>query len=132
MARKTKREIIEETIKYYSKHPRPVTESGDCYYFKPQDPSCMCAVGRCLTRRNLKVMDMVMDAKGGSAEVMGVDQLDEVLGGLEAGFKPAYKGHPQQFWMDLQGFHDSDRNWQEGGLTSTGQVEANILFRKHD
>jgi len=102
---KTKRTIIEETVEYYSEHPRGVTVVGHCEYAVN---GTHCAVGRCL-------IDPVEFQKVvGSSSIKKSMRLDENL-------KPEYRGHEIGFWKNLQMFHDNSFNWEEGGLTEDGR-----------
>lgn len=136
---KSKVEIIEETVKYYSVNARAKNDVG-CYYFSPGKPECMCAVGRCLSRRNPVVKNIYEDAKtwnpGDSTSHVWtgvVVSLNEKVGGLEKALMPAYRGHNSEFWQDLQRLHDSDQFWDlvEGGLNEAGKEEVKKMTNRY-
>jgi len=100
------KEILDETIKYYSSHPRGLSFSGECVYIAAYDESCLCAVGRaCIAPR----MDW-----GGSVRYMyrpvgtGSDKIS-----IENELKPQYRGHTVGFWARIQFFHDQTRYWTD-------------------
>ena len=108
MKTKTKIQIIDETVKYYSTHKRAL----GCVYLTNEGN--MCAVGRCITKKEI----------GNLSGIGDVEELSEVYDS-KIPFKSSYKGHSLEFWQHLQSFHDWDGYWLEnnkGGwnLSSTG------------
>lgn len=140
---KSKIQIIEETVEHYQKHPRAIRRlpSGSlagCYYFKPGEPDCQCAVGRCLTITNPIVLQMKQGAKGGKAvgsDTSTVNGLASTLvdsgSNLDKALKPAYRGHAVEFWRDLQSLHDSDTNWNGQNLTEMGMKNIKSLKQRY-
>ena len=125
---KTKLEIIDEAVRYYSVGNRraalEATDGGACEY--KTDDGRMCAVGRCLrhpaegyqydgTIREIHFADC------------GGDQTR-----FDAMFLPRYQGHSVEFWADLQLLHDTMDYWpSEGaGITEAGYDKAANLKKK--
>lgn len=113
MNRKTKLEIINETVEYYSVDPvgRRGTIGVDtrmCRY--KTNNGKMCAAGRCM-----------IDPPGeAETEYIGAFT-DEV-------FKEEYRGHDMAFWVDLQTLHDDPEYWNEKGLTNPGKAYLEVLL----
>ena len=100
---KTKTEIIDETVAYYSEDPpgrRGVSLYGFCVFLTSDGK--MCAVGRCMIAP--EVNGVIVDDR---------ERLDNRL-------KPEYRGHDKEFWRSLQIFHDDFWSWNEEGLTKDG------------
>lgn len=117
----TKREIIEETAKFYTSKNRSYdAETQNCYYIA--DDGKRCAVGRCI--KDDKV-ELAQTRLGDDAVV--VDNFIQI----KQLFKPEYKGHDVTFWASLQHFHDQSCNWNENGMTDQGKVEYNRLLAKY-
>lgn len=112
--RKTVREIVEETAAFYTSENRAVRAGGlygdaTCQYLT--EDRRMCAVGRCL----------IDPSKINNYPVDDINQLEELL-------KPEYRGHPIDFWGNLQSFHDTPANWNDEGLSTEGKsVKVYIL-----
>ena len=124
----TKREIIEETYKFYTEDPRRrafkiasishaghTEEQSQCLY--ETEDGRKCAVGRCIDEEKLK-------AKGRTLKTLpnvGTTGLQDVLGSeLDSILKDEYLHHDIDFWMYLQGWHDFEENWNSKGLTTLG------------
>jgi hypothetical protein len=108
----TKKEIVLETIEFYSNNPRSKnSESGMCCY---QDPmGNHCAVGRCIDE---DCMGVVADTeqKHGEFEILHFERRVGVE--LEECLQEKYRGHSIHFWISLQLLHDSDHFWKDGKL----------------
>ncbi len=108
----TKKEIVLETIEFYSNNPRSKSsESKMCCY---QDPmGNRCAVGRCIDE---DCMAVVADAeqKRGGFEILHFERRVGVE--LEECLQEKYRGHPIHFWKSLQILHDGDHFWKDGKL----------------
>ena len=110
---KSKIEIIEETVAYYSEDTtRRGYEYGECLYMT--EGGKKCAVGRCMNDYALGKLKGVVEA---------VDDLEN----FQVLLKPEYRGHSIRFWGALQGLHDANKNWNVFGLTSVGKVEVEEL-----
>lgn len=112
----TEEEIVLETIKYYRTHPRSLSEStaGGCRYIGPNGERC--AFSRCCTAKSQFVEGDACDRQP------------------EARLQRKYKGHPIDFWLDLQSLHDDALNWHpnpHGGsdLSEFGKGEVFYHFR---
>lgn len=127
----TKTEIILETVKYYNKHNRGIEpKHRNCVYYSPENKN-MCAVGRCLT--DATVFDDFIRANssyGGSSISELKCELDEFL-------KPEYRGHSNEFWEDIQRFHDNYDCWSKkllfkgNKLNKEGKNRLNALLDKY-
>ncbi len=119
---KTKLEIIEETIKFYSEDPtrRARSITGGCEYLLrvPGVKDRMCAVGRCMHE------PMLYTGSVYSIERLGKRIFDTTF---QEALKPEYKGHSRDFWSDLQILHDVKEFWNENGLTNEGKTYADKL-----
>lgn len=125
---KTKLEIIEETVAYYSEdvNRRASTEFG-CYYHTEDGRNC--AVARCLVNAQ-EVEDYVVTNCDGLASAR---TLHERLGEekFQNLFKEDYKNHDYKFWQDLQVLHDNNFYWNEKGLSIDGTIEYEKLKTKY-
>lgn len=120
---KTKAEILQETVEYYSEdiNRRAVGGNEVCLYTTADNRHC--AVGRCLTE---EAIDTVQDFEGDVEDLVdeyAEDNIDNIL-------KEQYKGHEEKFWADLQTLHDKESNWDKTGLTEEGQDYIEYLKSK--
>ncbi len=106
---KTKLEILNETVEYYSQLGRRALRSdGSCVY-KTLDGR-MCAVGRCMLSPEDYGRPGIITLCLGLPET-----LDSML-------KPEYRGHLPGFWSSLQRLHDSAKHWnKDGSLSDAGR-----------
>lgn len=118
--KKSKVEIIQETVDYYSADPdgRRANENGDCMYLASDGR--MCAVGRCMADPKV-AGDYIGDYRDMLEHVRSQGVQYDIL-------KPEYQGHSVGFWEDLQMFHDSDVNWDSNGLSELGQWSLKRLI----
>lgn len=116
---KTKKEIIDETVEFYSKNPRAVTKEGKCRYLT--DDGIKCAVGR-FFRSEIDGRIVWGPCTSLIVTGMGKVSLDELL-------KSEYTGHEVKFWRDLQGLHDYALNWNENGLSPLGHASYQKLLK---
>jgi hypothetical protein len=152
--KKTYKDIILETVDYYSKNKRgthlnakivdadgiTISEESRCVYKTPD--GAMCAVGRCLTEEYLeKAKDIPGDVydlfemsglvKYKKNKLIVVNEEDIVLM-LKEEYSDLNDIH---FWRDIQHFHDQDANWlrdEEGqSLTELGKKNVNVLLLKY-
>jgi hypothetical protein len=123
MKQKTKLEILEETVAYYSENTTRrsvfINDAGDefCRYVHEGK---YCAVGRCFTDE-VKADPDAFFVEGVSAHRLIVDVGERTL------FKPEYRGHNIAFWERLQSLHDGDVFWDENGLTALGRDQYELL-----
>jgi hypothetical protein len=121
----TKIEIIDETVKYYSEdvNRRSFTGTGTSQLCKYKTEDCkMCAVGRCLTSTFInKFGDLIGDVHHLFAQVDWNDDL----------FQEQYKGHGEDFWIDLQHLHDVQMHWDNNGLTEIGKDFLKAIKRRY-
>lgn len=123
---KTKIEIIEETVKFYTtERNHRSMNNGDCVYNGENGKHC--AVGRCFTQ-DLK-------DEGSSFtynDSVGVCELDEMECGLDSFLSEEYKGHDLKFWSQLQKLHDMNRFWDAYfTLSKEGEEHVNRLREEH-
>lgn len=142
---KTEIEIIDETVRWYQSHPRAIRKntngySEGCYYFKPGEPDCMCAVGRCLTLRSEPIKKMRQAAKEGNITGFDVvsgdiseleDFLEDSKVSFEQALKPGYRGHKIDLWQSLQNLHDTEHFWEGNKLTESGEMHVKLLRDKY-
>lgn len=109
---KTKEQIIDETVEFYSVDPKGrraviTVEDGTtrCRNITP-DGRC-CAVGRLIDVN--KIDDGVIKPVASLSETMRV-LLDD------------YQGHPFTFYGDLRSLHDNSMYWNDKGLTDQGRA----------
>ena len=115
---KSKLEIINETANFYTSENRAVGQPS-CMYLT--DDGKRCAVGRCL-REDLDVKNFDGDVHDLITD-FEVPDIDDLL-------KEKYKGHSEEFWLELQNFHDISGNWNEEGLTEEGYLHVERLKNK--
>ncbi len=115
---KTKVEIINETVDYYSTDTsrRAITTNKwghfTCLYKMPDGRNC--AVGRCLIKP--------------PSNSLGIRDLETYKGELDNLLKPEYREHSLSFWEDLQEIHDTPSYWNSEGMTERGKDRVNILL----
>lgn len=122
---KTKLEIIDETVAYYTEDVNRRAISGIICEYLTEDGR-MCAVGRCMIapKQEFKgVCSNIYTYENGEAETIE-EPLDNLL-------KKEYRGHNIDFWKDLQLLHDCNTNWNNYGLSSTGIFLVNELKEKY-
>jgi hypothetical protein len=113
---KTKHQIIDETVAYYSEDTKRRAVVGyACHYFQKETGN-MCAVGMCA------IDPQELD---GSCYFAALKLSDEEI------FKPEYRGHSVEFWGELQALHDTNTHWDENGLTPAGEEYVKKLKEKH-
>lgn len=111
---KTKLEIIEETVKYYSEDTsRRAVTRGKCKYFAD---GRMCAVGRCL----VDAQEFQNALKGVRIKKTGIKVLGTSARFSENDLKEEYRGHEDDFWDELQRLHDNPGMWIINGLSQGG------------
>jgi hypothetical protein len=95
---KSAQEIILETYAAYPtiKSCAMNIDTGACEYLTPDGK--MCAIGRCLIEPGDKMLvgSLNRDDKWRIGQILWSDDL----------LKPEYRGHPPEFWADLQKWHD--------------------------
>ena len=107
---KTKLEIIDETVEFYSNNPRSTrykNEDGEkfpsqCCYIN--EKGNFCAHSRCLTD---EAREMV---KGQGRNGSGAQFVIQCYGDII--HKEEYQGHEPAFWIDVQKIHDTKENWR--------------------
>ena len=128
---KTKIEIIEETYEYYKTHPQALNKKGWCSYLTEE--GYMCAIGRCMTNEVVAYQKIHMNTESGSCKntlnnflfssgVSSHTNLDPML-------KSEYRGHPFEFWSELQKFHDINV-WTSGKINPSGQADYETLLER--
>lgn len=113
---KSKLEIIEETVNYYSKDTsrRATTKDWFCDYLTEDGRTC--AIGRVL-----------IEPKSYNGDVYSLN----ISKDLETIIKEEYRGHNIGFWADLQRLHDKDNYWDKEGIRSYGIEYKNKLMKKY-
>lgn len=125
VAQKTRKEIILETVAFYSEDPSRravIKEDGraKCRYLT--EDGRKCAVGRCMIEgKKIAYAGLKFPA----------DKVDAGIGDLEdrdSQLLPEYRGHSLHFWSCLQEFHDADYNFTDTGLSDAGQQTVKYLL----
>jgi hypothetical protein len=118
---KTKLEIINETVEYYSedvnRRALSINKDGSvdgCKYLT--NDGKMCAVGRCLTEEGLEEF-------GSRASYYNRN--------MSPFFKEDYQIYDDFFWRDLQELHDYNHYWNEEGLTRHGKEQVQYLLETY-
>jgi hypothetical protein len=149
----TKREIIEEVMKGYIEDPstRGIDSSTSfynaCTYYDSQTGN-KCAVGKCLDEEFLElaiknhlcgtelplegsihdIESKILDCEEG---LMDLDELRMPrVNCIDDMLAEKYRGHSTQFWAELQTMHDGLHNFDEKGLTETGEYKYKKLLEK--
>lgn len=117
----TKLEIIEETAKSYTTANRAMDSNGACHYIQPESNN-KCAVGRCMNELGLEFW--------GKFNGTVADLVDEMSSPLDSYLKEEYRGHGEQFWRDVQKFHDNSDNWDSKGLSQDGEETKAVLIKR--
>lgn len=116
---KTKIEIIDETVEFYSKNPRSLDENGACVYNGPG--GCLCAFSR----------------------VVKPEMRNELVEGNDAGsllsrlgcqiLLDDYRIVNPNFWRKIQFLHDNPDHWNGTftGLSESGEVYVAELKQKY-
>jgi hypothetical protein len=136
--RKTKLEIIDETVAYYSEDPwKKRAFHGTCMYIT--EDGKMCAVGRVLlepetmpTNGNLDTLLCKLSWAGRFPRTLPGDRNNYMEGNLEDDMvKEEYAGHSKKFWQDMQNLHDRDGYWDKEGITEMGEKYVKSLKEKY-
>lgn len=124
---KTKIQIIDETVEFYSKNPRAIDDKT-----KPEGgPKCQyltsdgnqCAHSRCLTdEARTKVVAASMN--GYTANDL-IERFDDNI------HKEEYRGHDSEFWCGIQSIHDSHTYWNGQALTARGKQFVETLKERY-
>ena len=126
-------DIINETIKFYSKDPsRRSTKAKKCLYKGPNDKRC--AFGRCMTEEALKLIDEKTNGQLLSFLIDTLSYNSDDIKELDDIVQDKYKGHDIEFWKDLQLLHDDELNWntdENKGLSMVGKREAKELITEY-
>ena len=111
---KSKLEIIDETVKYYSNNPRSIS-SGNCYHYYQEGENGpeFCAFGRCCTEDNAKILE----SKGAYISLICSSDSNH-RPSVDTFLKPEYHGHNLEFWEDIQDLHDSHGYWERDKVLS--------------
>ena len=112
---KTKLEIINETVDFYSQDVSRRAILNGSYAYLTKDGK-MCAVGRCMKRPRLRTSkSRIFNYAKALCTEDGINQ------DLEPLLKKAYLGHDILFWKELQRLHDVSSHWCDTGLTEFGK-----------
>lgn len=113
-------ELLEETVKYYSKNPqeRRCISNGNYSYSAitaKKSKSAGCAIGRKL-KPGLSVFidEKYLNLPSGVAEVF--EELPKNLQSLG-----------KSFLTELQKLHDINHNWEDNGISGLGQSEVECI-----
>lgn len=122
----TVEEIIQETVAYYLEDPSRralIGEDNECVY--ENDDGKMCAVGRCMIPTVRK--KYINLAQVGVEELIiqnRAKSIDDVI--LEP-----YRGHPIDFWTDLQSLHDDQCFWTHSDADNLRKKYVESMIKKY-
>lgn len=120
--RKTKIEIIDETVEFYSKNPRAIRYTS-CQY--QMADGRQCAHSRCLTdEARQSVVDNGLNNSSASTVIECSMERDNI-------HKEEYRGHESDFWNSIQNIHDVSSNWSKAGLSVAGRNFVEALKQKY-
>lgn len=122
---KTKKQIIEETVDFYSADPkgRRSIYGGSCLYLSTS--GCKCAVGRYLrTDIEIKGLRLPSVSIDSLCDYNNVNHIDSLL--IEE-----VRGHGYEFWNDLQQLHDYDGYWDNNKISYEGRKYAHELLKRY-
>ena len=112
------KDILKDTIEYYSESPRAQDSSGSCQYTDVGGNHC--AVGRYMRPEFQTVNFYANDGVSVGNLAADIDTyLDSKVIGLT-----------EKFWSALQDIHDSDNNWHDDGLTECGRTRCGSMKKK--
>ena len=119
----TKLEIIQEVlVDTYGANPslRGRDKDGNgCLYTTEEGKHC--AVGMCMTKKSqLEVGDYFGGVMGLSEKFGNDNDIDRLL-------LKKYHGHGNEFWEDMQYFHDNGDCFTETGLSEVGETRIELL-----
>ncbi len=117
MTQLTKKQIILETLDYYTKNKRGI-QGGNCRYITADGD--MCAIGRCMVSPKEEYRGTPQFLR------LGHESLE-----LETLLREKYRGHGNTFWSHLQRFHDFSQHWNENSLTEAGKKSLNTLLEQY-
>lgn len=130
MTKLTAIEIVDETIKYYTKegNSRAIEDTKCQYNSKDGDH---CAIGRCLLPKYQKLGTKL---KGNNEELNVLASLHGVK--FDKMLQMKYRGQPKALWETLQVFHDTNPYWykKKHKLTKLGMTQIKELkkvLKKH-
>jgi hypothetical protein len=112
---KTKLQIINETVEFYSKNPRAV-EAGGCRILTSDGRTC--AYGRCMTEEAQK---QFLNKVGPTPSNSHNDENMQL----------EYRGHNGDFWNDIQVLHDNESYWNGAELTPDGEEYVRQLKQRY-
>ena len=144
-------DIVLETVAYYSEDPanRRALEltnvsTKSCMY--KTAAGNMCALGRCMIDPPLNFLgDLYQLVEESDAFKKGLNEFlnknpnitDEEQDIFEfelknnlfqSLLKPEYRGHPMDFWNQLQALHDREEYWAEKGLSDRGIAQRDYII----
>lgn len=122
--RKTKLEIIEESVNYMKKYGLAKFDDN-CRYKIPGSDHPGCLIGRVMDKRKYQTT-MENNQVPGLLLKFNIDSIDDIL-------KKDYQGHDNAFWSDLQNLHDGHGFFDEATkeFTQTGKMLIKHLKRKY-
>lgn len=146
MNKLTPRQLIIETLEYYTGHPErfstiiikekqrdgSIEEEAECMYLSPS--GAMCAFGRCLDKEGPHYQEIVKGSNNVGANII-YKQL-----GFDEIFYPQYVEIKLELWVKLQQLHDTnfiqysdstESLWTpEAQLTDKGKEFVDILYNQ--
>jgi hypothetical protein len=117
-------DLLEETVQYYSEDTSRRGKDDRffmCVYIT--DNGQKCAVGRCMIEEYAEEFSNEGDVYELEDEVRTTygEKLDSVM-------QDEYKGYSTEFWSALQSLHDSEKFWDDEGLTEKGEERVEEIL----
>ena len=124
----TIKEIVMQVADTYTLNTRSteiISDTDECRY-QTKDGN-MCAVGMCMSEPSLHEFGSFI---GSVRELHYTTMNQRNEQGLDYLLKEEYKGHPIEFWSELQGLHDIEDLWDENGLNHSGKIQASKIINE--
>lgn len=112
----TNLELVKNTIEYYTDDPsrRGIDDNGSCVY-KTKDEK-KCAVGRWIDEDKCKEYNIEIERLEGDVGILCNILNKRFSLNLEDILIDDVKDIPQELWMDLQMYHDTQIYWKDEKL----------------
>tara|TARA_Y100000114_G_scaffold86509_1_gene80033 strand:- start:454 stop:846 length:393 start_codon:yes stop_codon:yes gene_type:complete len=125
----TIKEIVMQVANTYTLNNRSTENHwfGDECEYRMGDGR-MCAVGMCMNEPSLEEFG---NSDGDVYELHKIVKNQRNEQGLDYLLKEEYKGHPLEFWAELQRLHDNWHYWDEYGLNESGKRQANLIIDEY-
>lgn len=116
----TKQEIIDK-LQSYTSATRAMTGLGNCVYYDEKTGN-RCAIGALIPIEDAKYLNTMY-------RYQSVTELYNLRNesGFPESLRELFKDHDDEFLQRVQNIHDTDKYWDENGLTQKGVEAINNL-----